>query len=437
VAENWRVFEMEYDIYIAAAHAEKTDKQRAYMLLNLAGKEAMDKARTFTYKPEVRNADNEIVTAAESKENAATLKEKFRELCTPELNFTIERNVFLERKRANGESMMEYISVLKNLVKTCEYGDMADEMIKDMLVKGNRNQAVTKNLLREGRKLTLAKAVDICHLHETTEAQTQSLNYTDDNSAVDAMNYRRSNYNRQDQQRRSKFNNTATSTSTQPQQCGNCGDVHPPGRGSCKAFGKQCFKCKRWNHLKSMCRSGRQPTSNRPSPTQGSQQYPSYTQNARGRGRGKPKSRYRGYVHQMDEEEQENNSNEDGDEYFVVEALEDDEVEVLEDDVDMHEKPAKRDLYACMHVSDRKLTLKVDTGARCNVLPLRYAQLLMKSQPEMTINKAQSGNLTAYGGTKIPTCGTATLKCRMQSSDVDTVDILFHLVNEAVVPILG
>ena len=54
VAENCRVFEMEYDVFVAAAHADKTAKQRANILLNLAGKKAMDKARTFEYKPELK-----------------------------------------------------------------------------------------------------------------------------------------------------------------------------------------------------------------------------------------------------------------------------------------------------------------------------------------------------------------------------------------------
>ena len=92
VAENWSVFEMEYDVFVAAAHADKTDKQRAYILLNLAGKEAMDKAMTLEYKPEVKNDNDEVATPAESKEDPEILKKKSRELCEPETNVTIERN---------------------------------------------------------------------------------------------------------------------------------------------------------------------------------------------------------------------------------------------------------------------------------------------------------------------------------------------------------
>lgn len=50
VAENWRVFEQEYDIFIAAGHDDKTDKVKAFMLLNLAGSEAIERelhSRTY------------------------------------------------------------------------------------------------------------------------------------------------------------------------------------------------------------------------------------------------------------------------------------------------------------------------------------------------------------------------------------------------------
>ena len=42
-AENWRVFGLEY------THPIAEDKTRAYILLNLAGKDAIERARSFTY----------------------------------------------------------------------------------------------------------------------------------------------------------------------------------------------------------------------------------------------------------------------------------------------------------------------------------------------------------------------------------------------------
>ena len=57
IAENWRVFEQEYDIFVAAAHYDKPARTQAYILLNLAGSEAIERERSFVYAPEVRGPD--------------------------------------------------------------------------------------------------------------------------------------------------------------------------------------------------------------------------------------------------------------------------------------------------------------------------------------------------------------------------------------------
>uniref|UniRef100_A0AAV2J214 ABC1 atypical kinase-like domain-containing protein n=1 Tax=Knipowitschia caucasica TaxID=637954 RepID=A0AAV2J214_KNICA len=54
LAESWRVFEREYDIFIEAAHADKSAKTKSYILLNLAGAEAIERERSFVYAAEVR-----------------------------------------------------------------------------------------------------------------------------------------------------------------------------------------------------------------------------------------------------------------------------------------------------------------------------------------------------------------------------------------------
>ena len=78
----WKLenFRTEFDIFVEAAYSNKNDRTRAYILLNLAGKDAIEKAKTFTYAAEVRNEDGDIIQAAESRERVAVLKAKFRGL---------------------------------------------------------------------------------------------------------------------------------------------------------------------------------------------------------------------------------------------------------------------------------------------------------------------------------------------------------------------
>lgn len=53
IAENWRIFEREYNIFIAAAHSDKSAKTQAYILLNIAGPDAIERERSFAYATEV------------------------------------------------------------------------------------------------------------------------------------------------------------------------------------------------------------------------------------------------------------------------------------------------------------------------------------------------------------------------------------------------
>lgn len=106
ITENWRVFE-KYDN--VAAHYDEPVCTQAYILLNLAGSEVIERERLSVYAPPVRGpeVDGEpgpITTTAESKEDPVCLKKKFRKICSPQINITMERQVqhkVSKPKRAN------------------------------------------------------------------------------------------------------------------------------------------------------------------------------------------------------------------------------------------------------------------------------------------------------------------------------------------------
>ena len=65
-----QTFDMEFDIFVAAAFTDKEDQVKAQMLLNLAGRETIEMEQSFIY------------TEDESKENLETLKKKSRKYVT-------------------------------------------------------------------------------------------------------------------------------------------------------------------------------------------------------------------------------------------------------------------------------------------------------------------------------------------------------------------
>ena len=75
--------------------------------------------------------------------------------------------------------------------------------------------------------------------------------------------------------------------------------------------------------------------------------------------------------------------------------------------------------------------LKIDTGAKCNVI---FLDLFRKVQKKETINKAKAVNLVAYGGERLSALGTADLQCKIG----DTTRLLtFQVLDRQATPILG
>ena len=72
VAQNWNIFEEEFEIYSYAALHDKDDKVKPYTLLNLAGPEAIKRARNFEYKDEVKDGDR-IIQEKETKDDVKVL----------------------------------------------------------------------------------------------------------------------------------------------------------------------------------------------------------------------------------------------------------------------------------------------------------------------------------------------------------------------------
>ena len=152
VAENWREFERHFTIYRKAALKKCDPDEVAYILLNLAGPEAIERERTFTYKPEVKDGDT-VVTPAESREDPDLLITKFRELCNPQTNIIAERHKFNTRDQREGEITEAYITDLKKLGNQCEYGNLKIELIRDRIVCGIKNENIRRHA-KTGRSYT-------------------------------------------------------------------------------------------------------------------------------------------------------------------------------------------------------------------------------------------------------------------------------------------
>lgn len=61
-------------------------------------------------------------------------------------NITFERARFNRRNQSDGESIEQYIVALYTLVEDCQHGDFKEEMIRDRLVVGIKDEALSAKL---------------------------------------------------------------------------------------------------------------------------------------------------------------------------------------------------------------------------------------------------------------------------------------------------
>lgn len=397
IAENCRVFEQEYDIFIAAAHYDKPARTKAYILLNLAGSEAIERERSFVYAPAVRgpNVDGQPgpnITPAESKEDPECLKKKFRELCSPQINLTMERHKFFTRSQNQGEPIESYVTDLRIKAKTCNFGTLQEELIKDRLVCGIKDDNLRKILLRDSG-LTLPKAVSVCHIYDQTEHHTKTLSSPHAPTSVDSLQYKSGRKQRfEPRQRPQTGRNTQFIAS-----CNNCGGSHDAKRDNCLAFGQQCNACKKWNHYKKCCRS--------------SQRY-SRTHSSRES------------VHQLEMNQATGGTSDD--ESFCIDGIAPVVVDTINSNVQ-----GKKVALTTVHINGKPVEMKDTTGGRCNVLS--YDAFKHVENGEL-IDRSVTTNLVAYGGSLINTLGSVSLQCQLAGQQYS---LPFHMVERNVQPLLG
>ena len=94
--------------------------------------------------------------------------------------FKVRRNVIFERARFNrhnqvdGETAEQYTMELYRLAESCNYGDLKDEMIRDRLVVGIRDAALSQ-LLQIDADLTLETAKKKIRQREAVGEQNKEL----------------------------------------------------------------------------------------------------------------------------------------------------------------------------------------------------------------------------------------------------------------------
>ncbi len=95
-----------------------------------------------------------------------------KQFFSPKLNVVSERYRFRQRGQAVGESTDHYVAALREMVRTCAFGDMEHEMVRDQIVEKTCMPRIRERLLLEP-ELTLEKSLTIARQIEAAVADAK------------------------------------------------------------------------------------------------------------------------------------------------------------------------------------------------------------------------------------------------------------------------
>lgn len=253
IAENWRVFKQNFEIFsIAAEISKKSEAVRIAVFLNAVGPAAVEVFNSFNITEEKKQEYEEVVKA-------------FSDFCSPKTNEVYESFVFHGRNQAIGEPFDQFLINLKKLSRTCGFGDLENRMLRDRIVCGVADKNLQKRLL-EADKLDYKKAVEMARASEASTFQSTDIRKRFDahtqpqSSLVDAVIYDKSSPPKLASQKSNQWRtHTINRNNTQIQSnsrlsdgvCKYCGMKHVYGQ--CTAYKRHCGNCGKLNHFAKVC----------------------------------------------------------------------------------------------------------------------------------------------------------------------------------------
>ena len=232
LAVNWKKFKRLWTNYEIASHLRSQSSElRTATLLTCIGPDFLEiyDGLPFGNEAEKTNVDKVI--------------ELLDAYFISETNEIYEAYLFNQRVQEVGESSDAFLTALRSLAKTCNFGSMLDRMIRDRVVVGIRESGTRKKLLAEN-KLTLNKCIDICRASKTTSKQLKEMTHAEEVSTITTGNPKSKNVARPNKGRKpSKVQRPVHSKPLPQIKCKFCHKTQPRKKELCPAWQRRCNDC--------------------------------------------------------------------------------------------------------------------------------------------------------------------------------------------------
>ena len=239
--DDWPKWIKRFEQYrVASGLSKDSETRQVSTLLYCLGDEAED----------VLSSTN---ISEEDKTNYSKILENLNGFFKVRKNVILERAKFNRRYQLPGESAEQYITTLYRLVENCQYGALTQEMIRDRLVVGISDKALSEQLCTHA-DLTLEKAKTMIRQREAIHEQRNMLQKSGTTKHTTTLDQVKSKNSRHTGRRTTRTGGTTPHKSWRPaaQKCKRCGNKPHP-RDQCPAKDAECYKCKKKGHFSSQC----------------------------------------------------------------------------------------------------------------------------------------------------------------------------------------
>ena len=340
LASQWKKWKQIWDSYeIVTGLNQKDTAYRVATFITCIGPDAIEIYNGLAFENEGDNQDIEKVI------------ELFNKHCVGEQNVIYERYIFNNRAQEQGETFDSFVSSLRTLAISCDYGNLRDDLIRDRIVNGCSDNGLRKHLLQEA-KLTLKTAIDKGRAAESSHRQFKAM--TAENNEVKAL--------------RRHATPKPGARSAKRISCKYCGQSHARDKMQCPAYGKTCTHCGKKNHFEDMCRAKQK-------------------QHAKAGSKPRAKS--------MSLRQCEDTSDDSCSDYEYVETV--------TEHVNNMDTSKLSKVYAQMKLCGKLVKFQIDTGATCNVVNKKVVPAKCKIEHTTTRLKMYNNTpMAAVGKTRIP-----------------------------------
>ena len=175
---------------------------------------------------------------SEQRKKVDSILSKLEEYFKPKRNVIYECYIFHTTQQEPNDTISEYVTKLRRLDASCDFGTLKEDMIRDRILTGTSDEEVHPRLLRNP-SLNLNTCTEMCRSSELARMQLQRIAPVRRHPKAEENVHWTSTERRQ-------------TNGKDGDQCQYCGGGRDTSKEKCPSWGETCGKCKKRNHFASV-----------------------------------------------------------------------------------------------------------------------------------------------------------------------------------------